>query len=623
MTDLEPNELLFPHPKVREIQTELLKDVDSALKNKKDLIVHAPTGLGKTAATIAPALAYAIKKKLTVFFLTSRHTQHSIAVETLKKIKEKHEADFACVDMIGKKWMCIDPTVENLYGMDFNEYCKKQREDNKCEFYTNLKEKGKPTTKAKKVLEDLKKRPCSNEEIIEMCRQENLCPYEIAMLLAKEANVVIADYYYVFNQSIRKTFLQKSGKALSDSILIVDEGHNLPKRCRDLYSHKLTMFMLERGLKEAAKHGYLEVINKLNLIKGVLEQFANGLDHMQNEKLVTKDEFIEAIGASEEYDDIIEEFNMVADEIREKQKQSYIGGIVGFLEYWLGEDKGFARILSIDNNYPKLIYKCLDPSISTKEIITDAYSTILMSGTLTPTAMYKDILGFENADEKVLESPFPKENRLSMIIPETTTKFTKRSEEQFKNIANILSKVIGNIPGNTAVFFPSYSLRDSVYRHFYELYDDKENIVLEKPMLSKSEKESLLKEFKDLKDKGGVLLGIASGSFGEGVDLPGDYLKGVIVVGLPLEKPNLETKELINYYDKKFGKGWDYGYIFPALTKTMQNAGRCIRSDTDKGVIVFLDERYAWPSYFRCFPPDQNVKITKLYEERIKKFFLN
>jgi len=235
--------------------------------------------------------------------------------------------------------------------------------------------------------------------------------------------------------------------------------------------------------------------------------------------------------------------------------------------------------------------------------------------------MYKDILGFVDADEKVLESPFPKENRLSLIIPETTTKFTKRSEEQFRKIANILNKVINNIPGNVAVFFPSYGLRDSIYRHFYELYDDKESIILEKPMLSKSEKESLLNEFKELKDKGGVLLGVATGSFGEGIDLPGDYLKAVVVVGLPLEKPNLETKELINYYDKKFGRGWDYGYVYPAITRTLQNAGRCIRSDTDKGVIVFLDERYSWPNYFRCFPPDYGVKISKLYEEKVKSFF--
>jgi DNA excision repair protein ERCC-2 len=624
MSDFEPNELLFPHPEVRKIQTELLKDVENCLKEKKDLIVHAPTGLGKTAATIAPALAYALKKDLTVFFLTSRHTQHRIAIETLKKVKEKHKAEFNCIDVIGKKWMCVVPGIEGAFGYDFNEFCKKEREDNKCEFYSNLREKGKLTLKAKRAIEQLKKiGPCHTEEVIEFCKKEGLCPYEITMQLAKDSSVVIADYYYAFNPTIRKTFLQKAGKHLEDSILIIDEGHNLPKRCRDLFTHKLTSFMIDRASKEAGKFGYLEVMGKLKVIKDALEALSSDLNSRNPEKLINKDEFVEAVEGSEAYDEIIDEFNLAADEVREKQKQSSIGGVVGFLENWLNSDDGFARILSIDSNSIRLMYKCLDPSISTKEIISQAYSSILMSGTLTPTSMYKDILGFENADEKVLESPFPKENRLSLVIPETTTKFTKRSEGQFRNIANVLIKVISNIPGNAAVYFPSYDLRDSVYRHFYELYEDKDSIVLEKPMLSKSEKEGLIKDFKDLKDKGGVLLAVASGSFGEGIDLPGDYLKGVIVVGLPLEKPNLETKELINYYDKKFGKGWDYGYIFPALTKTMQNAGRCIRSDTDKGVIVFLDERYAWPNYFSYFPPDYHVKITKLYEKNVKNFFLN
>ncbi len=118
-----------------------------------------------------------------------------------------------------------------------------------------------------------------------------------------------------------------------------------------------------------------------------------------------------------------------------------------------------------------------------------------------------------------------------------------------------------------------------------------------------------------------VLLAVAAASFSESIDLPGDLLKCVIVVGLPLQPPDLETKELINYYDKKYSKGWDYGYILPAITKSLQAAGRCIRSETDKGAIIFLDQRYVWPNYKRCFPPDWKIKITEDYVEEIKNFF--
>ena len=146
--------------------------------------------------------------------------------------------------------------------------------------------------------------------------------------------------------------------------------------------------------------------------------------------------------------------------------------------------------------------------------------------------------------------------------------------------------------------------------------------LIEKQRLSKDEKESILEKFKRNKEEGSVLLAVSSGSFGEGIDLPGDFLKAVVIVGLPLEKPDLETKELIDYYEDKFGRGFEYGYIFPAITKCLQNAGRCIRSETDKGVIVFLDERYAWPNYKKCFA-DTDIKITTNYEKEIKEFFEN
>ncbi|MCH8329504.1 MAG: hypothetical protein IIB81_03875 [Nanoarchaeota archaeon] len=260
-----------------------------------------------------------------------------------------------------------------------------------------------------------------------------------------------------------------------------------------------------------------------------------------------------------------------------------------------------------------------------------------MSGTLIPTAMYKDILGFPDAVEKVYSNPFPKSNRLCLIVPETTTKFTRRCNEEYAKIAEVCNKIVNKIPGNAALFFPSYALRDNVYKNFYNLCDRK--MVIEKQNLSKDEKEKILEEFKQHKKEGAVLLAVSTGNFGEGIDLPGDFLKGVVIVGLPLEKPDLETKELIDYYQEKVGKGarkptdnansvsgtnsvgFDYGYIFPAITKCLQNAGRCIRSETDKGVIVFLDERFAWQNYIRCLPEDMDFKISKVYEERIERFF--
>jgi DNA excision repair protein ERCC-2 len=149
---------------------------------------------------------------------------------------------------------------------------------------------------------------------------------------------------------------------------------------------------------------------------------------------------------------------------------------------------------------------------------------------------------------------------------------------------------------------------------------DKE-LLKERPAMSKEEKQSLLNEFKRSYFKGAILMAVIGGSFSEGIDLPGHLLQGVVIVGLPLGQPDLHTKSLISYYDTRFKRGWDYGYIYPAFTKALQSAGRCIRSETDRGVILFLDERYTQDRYYSCFPKDLAPKTTTFYEEAIKAFF--
>jgi len=626
-------ELLFPHKEVREIQDELIEDVDECIRQGKNLIAHAPTGLGKSAATIPIALSHALKKGLTVFFLTSRHTQHAIAIDTLKRIKKEHNSNFISTDIIGKKWMCPIPGTDQLYSNEFSEYCKHQREKGLCEFYINSKKKaGNPTVKAQKVLENLKKSsPCSCEDLIKICIDEKLCPYEMSIMLAKSSSIIIADYYLIFHPSIRKKLFNRAEKELSKSIVIVDEGHNLPDRIRDIMSVKLSNFGISRALKEAKKFGYPETANYLTDLKDLFKNYLTKLktiEKEQNERvdeiIVKKQDFTSKVNLIADYDEITTNFEFSGDEIREKQKKSYVGSIATFLEDWQGPDEQFTRILSKkelnSNTMLTLSYRCLDPSLLTKEIINEAHSIIMMSGTLKPTSMYNDLLGFDNnlTVQKEYQSPFPSKNKLSLIIPETTTKFTQRTPEQYKRIAEITSDIVNLIPGNSAIFFPSYRLRDDIYRYFQPLC--KKTTFLEESVLNKTEKEELLERFKSYKNSGAVLLGVASGSFSQGIDLPGDLLKAVIVVGLPLHHPDLETKELIDYYEKKFQKGWDYGYIFPAITKCMQSAGRCIRSETDKGIVIFLDQRFAWPHYKRCFP-DSDIKITKLYQERIKEFF--
>jgi len=609
---------LFPYDTVRPIQEDMVKAVHETISKKENLIVHAPTGLGKTVASLAPAIDIALKKKLTVFFLTSRQTQHHLAIETIKDIKQKNVLDLTGVDLIGKQTMCQGHMTKKDLDVDGIKDLKQ----NECDYLQNTKSKnGKLKPEAEILLGQLRRRsPLHAEYIIKEAERQELCPYEISMILAKEANVIVGDYYHIFHSHISHALFSKTGKTLEDSIIIIDEGHNLPSRLRNLATHKLSTYILGRAKKEAEEFDYPELIPIINELNLLLQRLLDS----DEEKKVDKKVFESEIEQIKEYDELIEDIDDAATQILKLQTNCYLASISDFLEAWRGPDKGFTRIISLqtynDNQSITLSYSCLDPSLASTVIFEHSYATILMSGTLTPTSMYREVLGYpKNTTEIEFDNPFPKQNKLTLIVPKTTTKFTQRDENQFREIARICADITNSIDGNSAIFLPSYALLDQVHKQFAKITH--KQIVREVPGLSKEGRQDMLEQFKSFKKEGAVLLGAASGSFGEGIDLPGDLLKGVIVVGIPLPKPDLETKEIINYYDEKFSKGWDYGYVLPAILTSLQNAGRCIRSETDRGVVVFLDERYAWPSYRRCFSKDLHTITTENYTDEIVNFF--
>jgi len=235
-----------------------------------------------------------------------------------------------------------------------------------------------------------------------------------------------------------------------------------------------------------------------------------------------------------------------------------------------------------------------------------------MSGTLYPLEMYEKIFGLDLPLKIDLSNPYPAENRLDLVVPVVNTKLSMRSDQMYERIALNCKKIIETIPGNKIFFFPSYAILGEVRSYF------EEDIVSEEPGMDKSSRESILSRFKI--SRGNSLFAVSAGSFGESIDLLGDSLSAVTIIGVPFGKYDVMSKELVRYYDEKFGRGQEYGYIMPAFTKVLQNAGRCIRSEKDRGVIIYLDERYSWSNYQKYFPGSVELIQSRNYE-KVKEFF--
>ncbi len=608
---------LFPYDNVRPEQDEMVKDVFAAASSGKCLIAHAPTGLGKTAASLSPALEYALNNGKTVFFLTSRHTQHHTAIETLKLIRQKHKMNFSVIDLLGKKHMCARGEAKSLFTRQFHEYCSSLRENDSCSFYTNFRKGYEPSPASKSVIAEISSQPTHAEDAVEVAKKHGVCPYEVCAIASRNTAVIIADYFSIFSPAVRENFLKRNSKSLADSIIIVDEAHNLPGRMREMLTERISTIVIERAMKEAEKWAEPAIEEFLSTLQRLLGSLASE----SPERTLEKEQLLKPLG---DVNKAIERMTVVAGSVRETEQQSFIGSVADFLSAWQRGDDGYARILTGRQGYNGIVitvsYQCLDPSIETKKVIEEAHSVILMSGTLTPTFMYKDILGFpEDAMQREYSNPMPAENRLSLVVTGVTTKFSSRTPEEYKKIASACAEALNSIPGNAAIFFPSYLIMEKVHVHLHEKVA--KAVFKEHPNLSKEEKQGILSEFKRSCLTGGLLLAVIGGSFSEGIDLPGEFLNGVIVVGLPLAQPDLYTKALIRYYDARYKKGWDYGYVFPAFTKALQSAGRCIRSETDRGVVLFLDERYTWDRYYRCFPKELAPKTTRFFAKAIEEFF--
>lgn len=609
----------FAHDELRPGQQEFCDAVWKNCESRGSLFVHAPTGSGKTAAVLSPTLTYAMRRGLKVVFLTSRHTQHDIALKTARLLsrndgfKGEFGRQVKAADIIGKRHLCaLD--LPAVFGSDFLALCKGLRDADRCDYYSNTRTEQELTDLAKSVVADTNNLISQDAATIKMLSKERgVCPYEISGARGKAADLVIADYNHVFHPRVRSAFLKRLDVDLADTIVIADEAHNLPERLRGMMGARLSQYQVERAITESMIYRREEDKNEtitatLEKLKDLLSKFAGSFseeDVVEMSALVKL--FDKSLSGYDDLDDFAAGLEAVAQLIRSDEKPSYAGSIIQFLESWRIEGEGLLRIVENDKFGFAFNVKALDPRVVSKEVLEKCHSFIGVSGTLQPLEMFAELLGATDPALLEVERPFPEEHRMDLIVPNATTKYQKRGPEMTRTYARTIGSILGSVPGNVIVFFPSYKMLDEITASLETTNGKK--LLVERRSMDSDEKAGLLNLFREHKDRGAVLCAVVSGSFGEGIDLPGEELRAVVVVGLPFEAPSLETKQLIDYYNRSFGKGWEYAYTYPAFNRIAQNAGRLIRTPEDRGAIIYLDERFAWGKYRALLDRDANTQL--------------
>ncbi len=553
-----------------------MQEVVNAIQNKEHLLLQAHTGYGKTDAVLSAALSAGIENNMKVVFLTPKKSQHALSIEILRQLNEQHSLGIKAVDLLGKREYCISRARE---VSEFYEYCSMLKKKGLCPYYTSFKNDGVQLSGT-----------CGKEEIIAACKTKKIppCPYEVAMDAAKDAEVVVCDYNYLFS-GIRKQFLSRTGLSLSDTIIVVDEAHNLPERIRENMSATLTSRMLKKAIKEHKALGEDRV--ELSRLERMIPSYSEG-----NETIMEKAEV-----PLPDLDSLLE----TGLEWLESHESSSTLQVHRFFRLWEQEGPEFFRILRKKDNGFSLSIRCLDPGNMAGPIVSKAGSMIFMSATLAPFDMYAHLMRLQNYKKKVMEPIFPAENRVCIVSSSATSRWKERDEKGYRIMAERIDAIASATPGNTAVFFPSFEFLEQISRRTSQEIVRQNRTPLPDLLTRMAQGDA-------------VLYAVSGGSLAEGVNLPD--IKTVVIAGLPLPSPSMEQLALQEYYERMFGKGFEYAFLYPAVKKALQAAGRCIRKPSQRGAVVFLDHRFSrYLNMIKRYYPDAELCDTP--EKRVKEFW--
>lgn len=597
-------ELEFPF-EYRSGQKDLVTYVYQTIYHKRKLFIEAPTGVGKTISTVFPsikAMGEGMGQKL--FYLTAKTITRTVADDTIELLR-KQGLKFKSVILTAKDKICFMEETE--CNPEHCPYAKGHYDRINEAIYDLLTNVDNFT----------------RENIEKYAQKHQVCPFELSLDMSLFSDGIICDYNYLFDPHVYlKRFFSEGVRG--EYTFLIDEAHNLVERGRDMYSavlKKEDFLALKKVVKEYDGKMYrqLERCNRelLNL-KRECENFSyeNEMSiapfvQALNRLYSTMEVFLEEHEESVVRKDVLDFYFVICHFmlINDKLDKNYV--IYSQME----SDGGFSL---------KLL--CVNPSVNLRECMMYGRCSILFSATLLPIQYYKRLLGAEQGDYEVYaRSVFQPEKKALLVADDVTSKYTRRTEKEYHQIAAYIHKVVRSRNGNYMVFFPSHAFLQNIYQIFADSFQETEmECILQEEHMNEQSREDFLERFEQTGDKTLIGFCVLGGIFSEGIDLKNDRLIGAVIVGTGLPQVCNEREILKRYFDEQGDSGFDFAYKYPGMNKVLQAAGRVIRTMEDTGVIALLDERFLTPSYLRMFPREwedyQRVSLSQI-ERRIEVFW--
>lgn len=579
--DASIKKMKFPF-EYRKGQFDLVKNVYFTILRKKNIFVQAPTGTGKTISTIFPSVSAVGEKLLDkIIYLTAKTITRTVAEETVKILADSGVM-LKCVTITAKDKICILPKAE----------CSPE----KC-----MRAKG-HYDRVNDAVYDLltNEQNISRKLIEEYAEKYSVCPYEMCLDVTNWSDMVICDYNYVFDPNVYlKRFFADEDK--NDYILLIDEAHNLIERARNMYSVELDMGLL-RDVKKSVKIIAPKLYKALESVNRAMLAYKRQCDEFSVFDSVGA-LVIKVMNVVTAYDDflrdILKEHPDYAN--RENMFQLYFD-----MRYFLVISEVLDDKYRICGSYTDrgefvITLKCMDPSGMIGEYLAKIRSAVFFSATLLPVKYYMQQLGAASDDYAVYaESSFDSARQLILAATDVSARYSRRTKEEYAKIAGYIESFISARKGNYIVFFPSYKMLGEVCGFMEE--KNGTVYVMQHENMTESEKEEFLENFTAEDGVTKVGLCVLGGVFGEGIDLQDDRLIGAVIVGTGLPMVGDERELFKYYYDEVNGKGFEYAYLYPGMNKVLQAAGRVIRTASDKGCILLLDDRFAAGQYRSLFP---------------------